>query len=120
LKIASKQGLIGYNALQMSPIQQGLQDAHPYVRRTAVMGVLKVYHLDKAAVLNAGEPQIMSACLSRNMSVCYMIIQLIYLLTGMLDTLKDMMVQDKDAQVVANCMSVLKQVNLSVNEVNHV
>ena len=38
----------------MSPIQQGLQDAHPYVRRTAVMGVLKVYHLDKAAVLNAG------------------------------------------------------------------
>ena len=41
--------------MQMSPIQQGLQDAHPYVRRTAVMGVLKVYHLDKAAVLNAGE-----------------------------------------------------------------
>ncbi|EIE24641.1 Adaptor protein complex beta subunit, partial [Coccomyxa subellipsoidea C-169] len=65
----------------MSPIQQGLQDAHPYVRRTAVMGVLKVYHLDKAAVLNA----------------------------GMLDTLQDIMVQDKDAQVVANCMSVLKQ-----------
>lgn len=39
---------------QMSPIQQGLKDAHPYVRRTAVMGVLKVYHLDSAAVLNAG------------------------------------------------------------------
>lgn len=39
---------------QMSPIQMGLQDAHPYVRRTAVMGVLKVYHLDKAAVRNAG------------------------------------------------------------------
>lgn len=38
----------------MSPIQQGLKDAHPYVRRTAVMGVLKVYHLDSAAVLNAG------------------------------------------------------------------
>lgn len=38
----------------MSPIQMGLQDAHPYVRRTAVMGVLKVYHLDKAAVRNAG------------------------------------------------------------------
>ncbi|BDA42681.1 beta-adaptin-like protein A [Coccomyxa sp. Obi] len=65
----------------MSPIQLGLQDAHPYVRRTAVMGVLKVYHLDKAAVLNA----------------------------GMLETLQEMMVQDKDAQVVANCMSVLKQ-----------
>lgn len=41
-------------AAQMSPIQQGLKDAHPYVRRTAVMSVLKVYHLDSAAVLNAG------------------------------------------------------------------
>ena len=40
---------------QMSPIQQGLRDAHPYVRRTAVMGVLKVYHLDESAVRNAGE-----------------------------------------------------------------
>ena len=40
----------------MSPIQMGLQDGHPYVRRTAVMGVLKVYHLDKAAVRNAGAP----------------------------------------------------------------
>ncbi len=28
----------------------------------------------------------------------------------MLETLQEMMVQDKDAQVVANCMSVLKQV----------
>lgn len=115
--LASEQGLIGFHALQMSPIQQGLQDAHPYVRRTAVMGVLKVYHLDKASVLNAGELQIMPACLSCNMSVSYMIIQQSHLLTGMLDTLKDMMVQDKDAQVVANCMSVLKQVILGVNEV---
>ena len=40
---------------QMYPIQQGLRDAHPYVRRTAVMGVLKVYHLDELAVRNAGE-----------------------------------------------------------------
>ena len=40
---------------QMSPIQQGLRDAHPYVRRTAVMGVLKVYHLDESAVRNAGD-----------------------------------------------------------------
>ena len=39
---------------QVSPIHVGLKDAHPYVRRTAVMGVLKVYNLDKAAVRNAG------------------------------------------------------------------
>ncbi len=36
--------------------------------------------------------------------------QAAWLFAGMLDTLQDIMVQDKDAQVVANCMSVLKQV----------
>lgn len=40
--------------MQMSPIQQGLKDVHPYVRRTAVMGVLKVYNVDKGAVQRAG------------------------------------------------------------------
>lgn len=29
---------------------------------------------------------------------------------GMLSTLQDMLTEDKDAQVVANCMSVLQQV----------
>jgi hypothetical protein len=48
---------------QMSPIQMGLQDAHPYVRRTAVMGVLKVYHLDPAAVRNAGARSLPKAAL---------------------------------------------------------
>lgn len=41
--------------LQMSPIQRGLEDRHPYVRRTAVMGVLKVYNFDEGAVQNAGK-----------------------------------------------------------------
>ena len=40
--------------LQVQPIRMGLKDAHPYVRRTAVMGVLKVYNIDKSAVRNAG------------------------------------------------------------------
>lgn len=40
--------------MQMSPIQRGLEDRHPYVRRTAVMGVLKVYNFDEAAVQHAG------------------------------------------------------------------
>ena len=39
----------------MAPIQRGLEDRHPYVRRTAVMGVLKVHNFDAAAVQNAGE-----------------------------------------------------------------
>ena len=42
--------------MQMTPIQRGLQDRHPYVRRTAVMGVLKVYNFDPTAVHNAGAP----------------------------------------------------------------
>ena len=54
--LSQRQGK-GLSPVQMSPIQQGLRDAHPYVRRTAVMGVLKVYHLDELAVRNAGETQ---------------------------------------------------------------
>ena len=38
----------------MSPIQRGLKDRHPYVRRTAVMGVLKVHNFDADAVRNSG------------------------------------------------------------------
>ena len=40
--------------VQMQPIQLGLKDAHPYVRRTAVMGVLKAYNTEQAAVRNVG------------------------------------------------------------------
>eukprot|EP00884_Botryococcus_braunii_P006125 jgi/Botrbrau1/15513/Bobra.0225s0004.1 len=65
----------------MSPIQQGLKDVHPYVRRTAVMGVLKVYNMDKGAVQRA----------------------------GLLEDLRKLLRSDPDAQVVANCMSVLQQ-----------
>ena len=48
------------SALQMSPISMGLQDGHHYVRRTAVLGVLKVYNLDASAVRNAGGPWVSS------------------------------------------------------------
>ena len=41
--------------LQMQPLRMGVIDGHPYVRRTAVMGVLKVYNLDSNAVKNAGQ-----------------------------------------------------------------
>lgn len=40
--------------LQVSPVSLALQDRNPYVRRTAVLGVLKIYNLDAAAVRNAG------------------------------------------------------------------
>ena len=48
----------------MSPIQRGLEDRHPYVRRTAVMGVMKVYAFDSAAVLNAGRNLLFTTLLS--------------------------------------------------------
>ncbi len=41
-------------ALQSSPVLQGLSDRDPYVRRTAVMGVLKIYHVDTHVVENTG------------------------------------------------------------------
>ena len=41
--------------MQVQPIRVGLQDPHQYVRRTAVMGVLKVFHLDPTAVKQAGK-----------------------------------------------------------------
>ena len=40
---------------QCSPVNTGLIDRHPYVRRTAVMGVLKIYHIDPNIVLAQGE-----------------------------------------------------------------
>lgn len=32
----------------------GLEDQHPYVRRTAVLGVLKLHHLDTNTVADQG------------------------------------------------------------------
>lgn len=36
-----------------APLERGLQDKSAYVRRTAIMGVLKLYHLDKELVKNS-------------------------------------------------------------------
>lgn len=38
----------------VEPVRRALGDIHAYVRKTAVMGVLKVYHMDKAAFEEAG------------------------------------------------------------------
>lgn len=39
---------------QVAPVTQGLEDRHPYVRRTAVMGVLKIQHIDANVVAHTG------------------------------------------------------------------
>ncbi|KAK9817308.1 hypothetical protein WJX72_012438 [[Myrmecia] bisecta] len=76
----------------VSPISQGLRDGHPYMRRTAVMGVLKVYKQDSSAVK----------------------------ISGMLDTVREMTLKDADAQVVANCLSVLQQVGVVQSMISRV
>ncbi|GLC44199.1 hypothetical protein PLESTB_000752500 [Pleodorina starrii] len=65
----------------VTPIMTGLSDRHPYVRRTAVMGVLKVHHIDTNAVAQH----------------------------GMVERVKRLLSVDTDVQVIANCLSVLMQ-----------
>ena len=170
----------------MSPISMGLQDRHHYVRRTAVLGVLKVYNLDASAVRNAGglcfsrglaelaavkhgrlsaHPCIALGCMVpavggvhvvkaemrccrgleltsiarirvlapcqgacqlspvshhlHQLTVCSLLLCIVpiglcgnmSIDAGMLEDLKTMLQQDPDAQVVANCMSVLLAVS---------
>jgi len=56
----------------------GLSDKHPYVRRTAVMGVLKIWHMSADTVNH----------------------------TGMVEQVRTMLYQDTDPQVVTNCLQV--------------
>lgn len=67
----------------LDPVMKGLEDKHPYVRRTAVMGVLKIHHINSDVVEH----------------------------NGMLDAVKTMLYQDPDVQVVANCLAVLMKVD---------
>jgi vesicle coat complex subunit len=62
------------------PLRRALNDSHAYVRKTAVMGILKMYHLDEGV-------------LERD---------------GFVDTLYNML-RDPDATVVVNCILVLNE-----------
>jgi AP-4 complex subunit beta-1 len=63
------------------PLTRALKDQHAYVRKTGVMGVLKLYHLDR---------EVFERC-------------------NFLDTLYEML-RDPDAQVVSNCIIVLEEI----------
>ncbi|GBF87867.1 beta-adaptin A [Raphidocelis subcapitata] len=65
----------------VSPVTVGLSDKHPYVRRTAVMGVLKIWHMSPDTVSH----------------------------TGMVEQVRSMLYQDPDPQVVANCLQMVSQ-----------
>jgi len=78
--------LCGLNLPQMveyisEPLRRSLTDIHPYVRKTGVMGILKLYELDRDAFESS----------------------------GFVDILYDML-RDPDASVVCNCIIVLNEV----------
>lgn len=78
--------LCGLNLPQMveyisEPLRRSLTDHHPYVRKTGVMGILKLYELDPESFESS----------------------------GFVDILYDML-RDPDAAVVCNCIIVLNEV----------
>ncbi|GFP94474.1 beta-adaptin-like protein a [Phtheirospermum japonicum] len=66
----------------VGPLGNGLKDGNSYVRMVAAVGVLKLYHLSAATCLDADFPAL----------------------------LKHLMLKDKDAQVVANCLISLQEI----------
>lgn len=71
-----------YMEYVVSPVTSGLEDRNPYVRRTAVMGVLKLYHIDSDTVRN----------------------------TGLLEQVQGMLHTELDSQVLGNCLAVMIEV----------
>jgi len=62
-------------------IEQGLKDSHAYPRKSAAMGVLKVHDLDPSALAE----------------------------TELLPLVRTLLTADRDAEVVANCLTVLRE-----------
>ncbi|KAF3446453.1 hypothetical protein FNV43_RR11632 [Rhamnella rubrinervis] len=66
----------------VGPLGSGLKDSNSYVRTVAVIGVLKLYHISASTCVDADFPA----------------------------TLKHLMLNDSDTQVVANCLSALQEI----------
>ncbi|GLT85405.1 hypothetical protein SLE2022_035950 [Rubroshorea leprosula] len=66
----------------VGPLGSGLKDSNSYVRMVAVIGVLKLYHISASTCIDADFPVI----------------------------LKNLMLNDSDTQVVANCLSALQEI----------
>ncbi|XP_058785110.1 beta-adaptin-like protein A [Vicia villosa] len=66
----------------VGPLGSGLKDNNSYVRTVAVVGVLKLYHISATTCMDADFPE----------------------------TLKHLMLNDQDTQVVANCLSGLQEI----------
>ncbi|KAL0407771.1 UNVERIFIED_CONTAM: Beta-adaptin-like protein A [Sesamum radiatum] len=66
----------------VGPLGNGLKDGNSYVRMVAAVGVLKLYHISASTCVDADFPAL----------------------------LKHLMLKDKDAQVVANCLTSLQEI----------
>ncbi|XP_077219797.1 adaptin family protein [Tasmannia lanceolata] len=66
----------------VGPLGSGLKDNNSYVRMVATIGVLKLYHISASTCIDADFPSM----------------------------LKSIMLNDSDAQVVANCLSSLQEI----------
>ncbi|CAA2992341.1 beta-adaptin A [Olea europaea subsp. europaea] len=66
----------------VGPLGNGLKDGNSYVRMVASIGVLKLYHISASTCMDADFPAM----------------------------LKHLMLNDKDAQVVANCLTSLQEI----------
>lgn len=66
----------------VGPLGLGLKDSNSYVRTVAAIGVLKLYHISASTCMDA----------------------------DFLVTLKHLMLNDRDAQVVANCLCSLQEI----------
>lgn len=66
----------------VGPLGSGLKDNNSYVRTVAVVGVLKLYHISASTCIDADFPSV----------------------------LKHLLLNDSDAQVVANCLSALQEI----------
>ena len=75
--------VVGLMEYAVRAVESGLRDAEAYPRATAAMGALKIYDVDRRLVRE----------------------------TGILDTLRKMLVSDTDEGVVGNCLIVLKEID---------
>ncbi|KAI3977433.1 hypothetical protein MKX01_000346 [Papaver californicum] len=66
----------------VGPLGLGLKDGNPYVRTVAAVGVLKLYHISPSTCIDADFPS----------------------------TLKTLLLNDSDSQVVANSLSALQEI----------
>jgi vesicle coat complex subunit len=56
--------------MQVTPVTAGLDDRHPYVRRTAVMGVLKIWHMNPGMLSLSAAPAAAAAAVLAAAAIC--------------------------------------------------